>query len=184
MRKSIPIPLLILALGSVQSGRAFTTFFDNLANGYEPNSPGSQISVNSIAGNIVAVGFTPTNSGLFFGIEVALSKFSGADNLRISLADDGGGQPGTQLDVLSENDSGWQSGFPLLATRTLASTNRPTLTSGSQYWLIFEPTDTTDSFYSLHEPGMGMNQTTPTLFWQGQGAPLPGPLLRDPYSDT
>jgi hypothetical protein len=76
-------------------------------------------------------------------LPISLASFGvGNPNiLRVRLAADDGGAPGTTLEVLSENQAIWPPiSNPFTTTTTLSSTLHPLLAGGQSYWIVTEPT--------------------------------------------
>jgi hypothetical protein len=75
-------------------------------------------------------------------LPIAVSTLAAGTNLlRVRLAADDSGAPGTTLEVLSQNQNVWpQYSSPFNTKTTLESVSHPLLAAGSAYWLVVEPT--------------------------------------------
>lgn len=85
-------------------------------------------------------------------VELAISRVSGANELMVALRADAGGLPGAVLEVFSFSGAMGPFGSanpPLLATSLL----RPTLTAGTQYWLIASVPAGVHSAWNLNSIG-------------------------------
>ncbi len=114
-------------------------------------------------------------------LPIVEQNISSGGGLRISIAEDSAGLPGTVIEVLSENESIWPGLAPVLTT--VASTTNPTLAMGSTYWILAEPTSSSAvTVYNWYHNSGGVPVTTiqqvslggvPTDPWTGTIQPLP-----------
>lgn len=129
---------------------ALATIFDN----FDPGG-GFHASQNSVASTAfynffftfserAAARFTVTGGAYQLDSITLPIGFQGAGPtpvLRVRLAEDAGGAPGTTLEVLSQNEDIWPAFVaPFATTTTLVSTANPLLQDGTNYWIVTEPT--------------------------------------------
>src|SRR5262245_44678569 len=70
-------------------------------------------------------------------LPISVQRNTGMNILRVRLAADNGGVPGTTLEVLSENQDIWPTlTNPFTTTTTLNSVTHPMLLNGSSYWIV------------------------------------------------
>jgi hypothetical protein len=62
------------------------------------------------------------------------------DFLRVRLAVDDGGAPGSTLEILSQNQSWPATSNPFTTATTLTSSLHPLLSNGASYWIVTELT--------------------------------------------
>jgi hypothetical protein len=130
----------------------------------------SQAYNNSAGWNVglddsIAAGFDPSSSGTLLQVDLAIENLGAIDPLSIMLETNSAGAPsGTVLDSWTA-PTGSISGPPQVYTFT--STLNPTLTAGTEYWLVLSSADPNDFFAWMenstetqgldHNPGGGWN---------------------------
>ena len=88
-----------------------------------------------------AVRFTVTDTSRLTSITMPISYQGDTPaTLRVRLAENAGGYPGTTLEVLSENQSWPAFANPFTTKTTLTSVARPVLHAGASYWIVTELT--------------------------------------------
>ncbi|MGD0014742.1 MAG: choice-of-anchor R domain-containing protein [Bryobacteraceae bacterium] len=83
--------------------------------------------------------FTPGATAQLSMIELAVGRFSGANELTVWLMSDAAGQPGASLE--SFVFSGAMTSFGSTTIISANSVSHPLLNAGTQYWLIGAPPD-------------------------------------------
>jgi hypothetical protein len=111
---------------------------NNLVAAYAPSSIGTQ-AIRA------AARFTVTGKDVYLSsvtLPISVAQFGTTTNvLRVRLTTDGGGVPGTTLEVLSLNQGIWPAfANPFTNKTTLVSATWPRLSQGSNYWIVTEPT--------------------------------------------
>ena len=129
------------------------TIFNNFGSDDLPFGAGSSIQweqsfggkgESQVTGQAVAMRFSVTAGDFYLdSITLALWQVRGVPNLKISIANDVGGIPSqSRLEILAFNPTSIPSSALAL---TFASSNRPTLSSGTDYWVVVEPADLNSS---------------------------------------
>jgi hypothetical protein len=143
--------ILLAALGSLSLNAGTIVYTDfGLGQAFD-NTAGWNIALDSS----VASGFDPTSSGSLSQIDLALSP-AGADTppilpLSMMLETDSAGIPsGTVLDSWTLTPAGLAS---VPQVHTFLSGLNPTLTHGSQYWLVLSSSDTNDYLWMINNTG-------------------------------
>ena len=115
------------------------------------------------AGASVASGFDPSANGTLSQVDVALENGGATQPLLVALETNSAGTPsGTVLDSWILSTSG-VAGSPQIYA--LASSLNPTLTAGTEYWLVLSSNDPND-YYAWMENSAG---TTGKDFNNGSG---------------
>jgi len=86
----------------------------------------------------IAAPFVPMGSGPLDFLYVAAVYLSGTEGIVVTLVNDNDGSPGPVTTVL-ESFVTQHLGSPAKPTVKLTSTLHPTLTAGTQYWLVVAP---------------------------------------------
>ncbi len=125
---------------------AFSTF--GPSNGFDALSGSIIEGPSSEFPQIIAEKFSPTNSILLDGVELALTADIGIPSLGVSIYSDLGGVPGTELEFV---------GLPSFADGIVSApfTGNVQLDSGSNYWLAVSTGDSSIQLW---------NDTAPSLF--------------------
>ena len=131
------------------------------------NGVGCAATVPTVT-QMVAVSFSPVQSGALKQIHVPIGHRTGSNQFRAWITSDNGGRPGTVLEAFSLPNIRTQA-FPTQSSMHIFSAARPNLAGGTTYWLVIGPggQDTVGSWnYSLDDaPAAGSSNflvnTTP-----------------------
>jgi hypothetical protein len=124
------------------------TIFSNLGAGDLPLGGGVSIQWeqsldgkgnSQVSGQAVAMRFTVADSDFHLdSITLGLWQVRGVSNIRISITTDVGGEPSQVLEMVALNPNSITSTSQAL---TFESASHPLLVSGSDYWVVVEPSD-------------------------------------------
>jgi hypothetical protein len=161
--------VVFLLLGSVGQARADMILFNDFGPGSTYNAAGWW----NIAGTAIlpAMKFTPSATAqltsLAFGMTIPVQ--GGVNGVTVELRSDAGGVPGALIESF---DLSGQT-MPALGTQgpplTATSVTNPTLTAGTNYWLVAVDTNPNQAVWNFNDQGItGGGSTTPNggASWQ------------------
>jgi hypothetical protein len=190
--------LFFVAVTALLAGRGqAATIFDSFEPGgsFHPQynivaAYGRTDDVGRSSATRFAVRFTVTDTSQLTSITMPISyQGDPPATLRVRLAENTGGYPGTTLEVLSENQSWPAFANPFTTKTTLTSVARPVLAAGASYWIVTEltslPAGWADYRWSLTTSGPSVpilqqsssDGTLPSDPWTGYSGSDSVPLL-------
>ena len=150
-------PIALLATVGIAASAQAEVVFSNLGPGDSFNTNGNLVvgaasGLGDLFGDIDRGDeFVPTGSGAISTIEIALGRFTGANEFSLTLYDDASGTPGSVL---------WSSGAILGQMLPSALEAPPisvdvggaaSVTAGSRYWLIADVGEDTEATWKWNE---------------------------------
>jgi len=132
--------LLAIVLGVRCANAGTITIYSNLdSSGGFNTAQGWVVDGGSVADQVIANAFTPSQTVTLADAQLALGSILGLSSMSVYLESNVGGAPGTVLASLTEQ--GAMGGFPPGSLVEYTCTACPMLQAGTEYWLVAQEPD-------------------------------------------
>jgi hypothetical protein len=186
MRSLIVVAYLLLAARPGHASIVATTFGSGMS--YNTGEGVTISGTGNGAGYFAQANtFTPSGNWTLDSVSVPILGQNGLSMEILIAADNGTGHPGTIVEDLGSLTPNFQ-----VSIMTINSTARPLLTSGTAYWLILQPSNSSSDIvggWNFSSPATppGERRTSPTGSWttspfQGEAYQINGTAVPEPSS--